>query len=186
MHSANEIISIIKGVRLSLTGGADLSKYNFKTKVNEKFGYYFLDKICKTEHDARLLGAGLFWEKIYHTDITPETCSRILEEWKWRYEKPSSVLSDISIESIEDLKTLLKETVAGPALLNYVNQKRIHPITFCYIDKLTKCSLKWSSLNWKLSKQKFEMLEKVVDIRDYSVVQLSKYLIKTFKEHKDE
>lgn len=184
--SSSDIISIIKGVRLSLAGSQDLSRYKFKTKTTERFNYHFLEKVCKNEHDARLLGAGLFWEKVYHTDLEESQCNRILHEWKWRYEKPSSILSDVDISTPNDISVLIKESSVGPTLLNLVNQKQIHPITFCYIDKLTGCSIKWTSLNWKLSKQKFEMLQKVVDIREYSVIQLARYLKNTFNGESNE
>lgn len=183
----SEIVSVLNGVRLTIEGKRDLSKFNYKVRESEKYSFPWLPSLIDGSHlRARLLGCALSWEGIYHTQIRKEQCEKLLFEWADRYDRPIRIFEELNIDTSSELIQLVKETSDWAQLLKLVSTKKIHPITFCYIDSLTNASSKWTTLRWKISKQRFNSIKKVVDIPHSNVVKLSCYLTKRFEEYENE
>ena len=181
-----EILAYIKGVRLSFDGALNLEKYGFKVKELEKSAPFWLAELIETPEDARLLGIALAWNGIYHMEIRKDVCQFLLDEWRTRRDKPSLVLTDLSIESMTDIRNLIKESSDWSYILQQTSSKKIHPVTYCYIMELTSAYKTWKTTRWKFAKNRFEILRKTVDIPSGYVIQLSRHLTKTFLENHNE
>lgn len=183
--TSQEILGIINGVRLTLEGKSDLSNYRYRAPIDSPIVCSWLPEIVRNEKDVYLLAIALAWNNVFHYNLEKKQCVALLYDWASRYIQPSSVLKDVEIGSPTDLRNLVKDGGAGPFLLTGIIQKRIHPITYCYIEKITGCTKSWNSIYWKMYKRKFEVLSNVVDIPRERMLKLHNYLIDNFKENQE-
>jgi len=183
---SSEILSYIKGVRLTFDNKSDVSRYGYKVKELDKTAPLWLCDIVQTPAEARLLGIALAWNGIYHMEINKDVCTYLVSEWLRRVSKPSLIFDDVEIFSPADIRSLIKENNDWAYILQMTSSKKIHPITYCYIAELTNAPKEWKSTRWKFSRKKFEVLQNVVDIPSGYVIQLSRYLKTTFEENKNE
>lgn len=185
--NSSDIISTILGVSLTYDGHANLSAYGYKVKSFD--GFYcpwITDLVQDDPKRARVLGIGLAWKGKYYKEIDKKYCEDLLGDWMYRIEHPSFVVEELDISDPKDIKQLIKETSDWAYIVQQVNAGRIHPVTFCYINALTRASADWKSIRWKFIKRKFEIIEHIVDVPNPRVVQLSRFLVKHFKENEHE
>lgn len=185
MISNEDALRKIRGVSLHGTEKANLEQYNFFVSSigNKPIFYDWLPLILRDDSKRLdLLSAALLYNSKFFMDLELDYCKETLDEWVSRYDKPSRIFEDVVLDEINDLNSLIKESVAGPHLLNLLNSKKIHPITFCYLSKLSGCTKKWTSIHWKIHKRKIETIEKVVDVKQEKVVKLMHFLKTRFGE----
>ena len=181
--NSQDILGYINGVRLTAEGKGNFEKYGFKTKAPASTKLPWLEPIIETADDARLFGVICKWNNWYTQALTRDSIAEF-NDWKDRLQKPSRIFEDVVLDEVADLRLLTKDSMVGAKLLNEISGKRIHFVTFAYIDELTQCTEKWTSINWKIAKKQFDVYRKIVIPQKPYVSQLAKYLKNKFTNPK--
>lgn len=177
---SRDISGYITGIRLSIEGKGNFEKYGFKAMAPNVAKLYYLEQIIETANDARLLGVICKWNNWYLDSLNKDRVIPEFNDWKDRLVKPSRIFEDLIIDDITDLQMLIKDSIVGAKLLNEISAKKIHFVTFAYIDALTACTEKWNSINWKVMKKQYDVYRKIVVPEKAYVANLSKHLKNKF------
>ena len=172
---SSEILCYVNGVRLSMDGKQDFSKYNFKARAPARVSVKWMESIIETRDDAILFGAFCAWNGLYHHNLSP-TNTIEFDDWKDRLTRPSIALKELEIDSVEAFKDFCNDGAVGSKALNELSGKRLHPISFCFLDASTGITKTWSSYNWKMMSTKVSVMQKCIRLDQAYISQFAKHL----------
>lgn len=173
MATRTEPIRFIKGMFLHFRTERSMAKYNFKTTITAKERKYIemYNSLCKTDDDAKLLGLILAHDGYYFQTAPMDMCERILKEYNTFFEESYPFKKLLTETENFDILNFMKDGLNGSPALQAYKSKFINPIEFALLLDSTHCDEGWTSLHWRMEKQKINKLrEALLSLASYRLL----------------